>query len=67
MNVILSDSEVELMWVDFSSVSLKENSDGLLVLQTDWKDFKSGTDSEIVWSYFDNLHSKGVTYLMCNL
>ena len=60
----LSDREVEKLWDELTDVPFDTNSDGRLVLATDWMDWKKGTMREDIWAWFSQNHSKGITWLV---
>lgn len=61
--VCYTDTALEKLWEVLEDVTLIEDAEGLLVLNSDWHIFDSGCHIEEIWSWFDENHSKGVNYL----
>lgn len=62
-----TDKEIEQLWCDLEDVTTIENDDGDLVLNSKWFIFNKGTESEEIWEWFNNNHSKGLRYLVDNI
>ncbi|CAI3207866.1 hypothetical protein [Clostridium neonatale] len=62
-----TDKEIEQLWCDLEDVTTIENDDGDLVLNSKWFIFNKGTESEEIWEWFKNNHSKGLRYLVDNI
>ena len=62
--VIDPDQEVENIWKEFEDVPMDEDSNGELVLAHDWRQFKAGTTRTEIWKWFDEVHSKGINWLL---
>lgn len=58
------DKKLESLWEELEDVPCDEGENGELILSVDWEGFKAGTECEDIWHWFDELHSKGVGYLM---
>lgn len=64
---------VERLWKDLADVPFQEDKSGSLVLEEEYvmkcgtrviKTFPAGTDREDIWHWFDEMHPKGVVYLL---
>lgn len=71
----LTDRELEKLWEELEDVTCIEAKDFYkddedykddisLVIMSDWQGFSAGTDTETIWHWFDQHHSKGVGWLM---
>ena len=59
-----SDALIAVLWVTLTDIPCDEQKDGSMILGNDWFIFKSGTDIEEIWHWFDEHHTKGVAWLM---
>lgn len=64
---------VERLWKDLTDVPFQEDEDGRLILEKEYvmkcgtrviKTLPAGTDREEIWHWFDEMHPKGVAYLL---
>lgn len=62
-SMLEQDSFLEEIWKELGDVPMNPETE---CIETDFKGFKSGTNREIIWHWFDKLHSKGIGYLMNN-
>ena len=60
MNTKYNDTELENLWKFLEDIPMNENEQ----LEEDWFIFPKGTDKEEIWHWFDEQHSKGVSYLL---
>lgn len=68
INIInISDEQIESLWKEFGNIPLDEDEEGRLVLAEDWRNFKKGTWLDDVWTWFDEIHSKGIGWLYENI
>lgn len=58
------DIKMEKFWESLEDVPFIENENKELVLDGEFLFFEKGTPVEVIWSFFDKNHSKGVAYLM---
>lgn len=56
----LDDKVLEYLWEEFGDVLIDDNE----CILDDFIGFKCGTHREEVWHWFDEHHSKGVSFLM---
>lgn len=62
---IYTDKSLEEMWIELTDVPFDENETGELILAEDWASiFSKGDSREAVWHWFDEMHSKGVAWLL---
>lgn len=62
---IYTDKSLEEMWIELTDVPFDENETGELILAEDWASiFRKGDSREAVWHWFDEMHSKGVAWLL---
>lgn len=62
--VVDPDQEIENIWEEFEDVPMDEDANGELVLAHDWRQFKAGTTRTKIWKWFDEVHSKGINWLL---
>ena len=62
--VVDPDQEIENIWEEFEDVLMDEDANGELVLAHDWRQFKAGTTRTKIWKWFDEVHSKGINWLL---
>lgn len=64
---------VEKLWKDLENVLFRKEKDGRLILEHEYvlrcgtrviKAFQKGTEREEIWHWFDEMHPKGVAYLL---
>lgn len=64
---------VERLWKDLTDVPFQEDEDGRLIFEKEYvmkcgtrviKTLPAGTDREEIWHWFDEMHPKGVAYLL---
>lgn len=60
----LNDQEAEKQWKNLTDIPFDEDEEGRLLIAEDWLHFEKGTEREDIWHWFDDLHSKGVHYLL---
>lgn len=61
----LSDDQLEELWRELSDIPFDEaDSPSGLILSHSWRHFPKGVDREDIWHWFDEHHSKGITYLL---
>lgn len=72
-STILCHRMIERLWKNLEDVVFDEDSDGCLVLESEYQlmignrevaMFPAGTDREEIWHWFDERHPKGVVYLL---
>ena len=56
-----SDAELEQLWHEFGDVPMDPETEQI---EAPFLDFSVGTDREDIWHWFDELHSKGIAYLL---
>lgn len=62
---IHTDKSVEQMWLHLTDVPFDEDENGELILAEDWAAiFSKGDSRETIWHWFDEMHSKGVAWLL---
>jgi len=70
-----TDKELEKLWEEFEDVTCIEAKDFYkddedykddisLVIMSGWQDFEAGTAIETIWHWFNQYHSKGVSWLI---
>lgn len=57
----LTDFEVEKLWDDFSDIPMDGETE---CMEEQFLHFPAGTHREDIWRWFDDVHSKGVAYLL---
>ena len=57
----MNDKEVEKLWAEFADVPMNGETE---CMDAPFMDFPIGTSREDIWHWFDEHHSRGVTYLM---
>jgi hypothetical protein len=57
------DTQLEKLWKQFGDVPMNPDTEKM---EEPFMDFPAGTDREEIWHWFDERHSKGVAYLLCN-
>lgn len=55
------DETLSELWKELGDVTIDPKTE---CITQDWYDFKAGTPREDIWHWFDEMHSKGVVYLM---
>lgn len=55
------DGEIERIWEEFDDVPLNPETE---TIESDFRHFPEGTHREVIWSWFDERHSKGIRYLL---
>lgn len=60
----LSDYLVEKLWEDFEDVLFVEDTNKSLLLSSNWFIFESGTLRDEIWHWFNEHHSKKLSWLM---
>jgi len=58
------DQELEELWKDFADIMLNEDCD---CIDEDFHIWKKKTQLIEIWGWFDEIHSKGVGYLVDNV
>lgn len=62
-----TDEKLEKLWEELGDVPVELDEDNYTVIDEDWHIFEKGTETEYIWSWFDEKHSKGVAYLMLGI
>lgn len=57
------DTQLEKLWKQFGDIPMNPDTEKM---EESFMDFPAGTDREEIWHWFDERHSKGVAYLLCN-
>ena len=55
----ISDGEIESLWIEFADVPFDDEE-----LAEDWHIFHEYTEKETIWKWFDEMHTKGVAWLL---
>lgn len=63
----LTDKEIEDIWCELEDITVIEDSEGNQILNDNWFIFEKGTESNEIWGWFNNNHSKGLRYLIDNI
>ena len=58
------DHAIEAAMQSMSEVPFSCDSNGDLVLTSDWQDFQAGTPRSVIWEVFGREHSQGLSYLL---
>ena len=53
--------DIEELWDEFGEVPMNPHTEKI---ETPWNGFPAGTDREDIWKWFDEIHPKGVHYLL---
>lgn len=59
-----SDARYENLWDELTDIPMDETASGELILAVEWYVFPLGTTRTHIWHWFDEVHSKGVGWLM---
>jgi len=63
MKIRYSDKELEELWLNFEDTPIDENEN----IDDDFMFWEKGTFREDIWHWFDEMHSRGVGWLMNDL
>jgi hypothetical protein len=65
-NYNASDDEVEALWFQMQEIPFQTVPSAEAVLAIDWQGWKKGTTKQVLFDWFDEHHSMGVTWLKEN-
>ena len=57
----MNDKQIEMLWEDFSDIPMDCETEQI---EQGFLHFPAGTPREDIWHWFDEMHSKGVVYLL---
>lgn len=57
----MNDKVIEKMWEEFEDIPVNCETERI---EQDFLHFPVGTPREDIWHWFDEMHSKGVVYLL---
>lgn len=63
---VYDDETLEVLWRELEDIPFVDGENDI-VTDKDWFVFPKGTERNEIWHWFDELHSKGIYYLVYEL